>query len=44
MFGEGEFGPELVVLDEGRLLVQKRWVELFGRAGLANFQDFMSTM
>lgn len=43
MFCEGEFGPELVVLDEGRLLVQERWVELFARAGLKSFRDFMNT-
>ncbi len=44
MFGESEFGPEFVVRDKGRLLVQKRWTELFARAALESFEDFMSTM
>ncbi len=44
MFGESEFGPEFVVLDKSKLLVCKRWTELFRRAGLESFEDFMSTM
>ena len=44
MFGESEFGPEFVVLDKGRLLLQKRWTELFRRGGLESFEDFMCTM
>ena len=42
MFGNGEFGPEFAVLDQGRLLVQKRWQDLFSREGLESFQDFMT--
>ena len=43
MFCKGEFGQEFAVLDQGRLLVHKRWLELFQGVGLASFQDFMST-
>ena len=43
MFGENEFGTEFALLDKGRLLVQKRWVELFRREGLTSFEDFMTT-
>ena len=43
MFRNGEFGPQFVLLDQGRLLVQQRWVELLSREGLGSFQDFMST-
>ncbi|NIA06585.1 MAG: hypothetical protein GWP14_02940 [Actinobacteria bacterium] len=43
MFRNGEFGPQLVLLDQGRLLVQQRWIELLIREGLGSFQDFMST-
>ena len=43
MFGENEFGTEFAVLDKGRLLVQKRWAELFRSEGLESFGDFMTT-
>ena len=43
MFGKGEFGQEFAVLDQGRLLVQQRWVELLSQKGLVSFEDFMST-
>ena len=42
MFCSGEFDPQFVVLDQGRLLVQKRWAKLFSREGLLSFQDFMT--
>ena len=32
-----------MVLDQGRLLVQKRWAQLFSQNGLLSFQDFMTT-
>ncbi len=44
MFGENEFGPEFVVLDKGKLLVRKRWMELLKGAALEHYEDFMSTM
>ena len=43
MFRNGEFGQQFVLLDQGRLLVQQRWVELLSREGLGSFRDFMST-
>lgn len=44
MFGESEFGPEFLVLDQGQLLLRKRWLELLRGASLKSFEDFMSTM
>ena len=43
MFRNGEFGQQFVLLDQGRLLVQQRWIELLSREGLESFRDFMST-
>ena len=43
MFRNGEFGPQFVLLDQGRLLVQQRWTELLSLKGLESFQDFMAT-
>ena len=43
MFGNDKFGPQFVLLDQGRLLVQQRWAQLLSREGLASYQDFMTT-
>jgi len=43
VFRNGEFGPQFVVLDKGRLLVRKSWLELFERTHLLGFRNFMNT-
>ena len=44
MFRKSEFGSEFAVLDEGKLLVRKSWMDLFSKSGLKSYEDFMSTM
>lgn len=43
MFVDGEFGPDFVVLDGGRLLVRKGRAELFEKEGLTSLEAFMQT-
>lgn len=43
MFRNNEFGNQFILLDQDRILVQPRWIELFKQHGLVGFADFMAT-